>query len=338
MAWRGVQLDLADQPVLRPALADRAARRPSASAPSPRSDRTASPPHPTRMHRSAGVNKRKLTVAGCCATKMHVIVERRRGRGPRDRLDNWCAPVIYYWCAPVEERRTRKAPAGGTPLRPRASNLGVAMRLHGTAMPAGRDPAQDPAGPAMARGQVPGDNAAGPAAPRGWRSDGAVDERAAGPGSRVGSGSGPIGRGGPGPGTGRMRQDRPARWLTASMLALGVLAGAAAVVSFSAQYRMVFAAKDVAPVAALEAGDPGRGGADLRHAGDRAGAARQAGDPGTGAERRRRRHVGHDERAGRRARVAGPGDLGDAAGRLRAGLRHGDRRGPGLDDRPAEGH
>jgi hypothetical protein len=50
--------------------------------------------------------------------------------------------------------------------------------------------------------------------------------------------------------------DRPARWLTASMVALGVLAGASAVVSYAAQYRMVLAAKAVVPVAALEAGIP----------------------------------------------------------------------------------
>ena len=50
--------------------------------------------------------------------------------------------------------------------------------------------------------------------------------------------------------------DRPARWLTASMVALGVLAGASAVVSYAAQYRMVFVAKDIAAVAALEAGIP----------------------------------------------------------------------------------
>jgi hypothetical protein len=50
--------------------------------------------------------------------------------------------------------------------------------------------------------------------------------------------------------------DRPARWLTASMIALGVLAGASAVVSYAAQYQMVLAAKAVAPVAALEAGIP----------------------------------------------------------------------------------
>jgi len=50
--------------------------------------------------------------------------------------------------------------------------------------------------------------------------------------------------------------DRPAWWLTASMVALGVLAGASAVVSYAAQYRMVLAAKADAPVAAIEAGIP----------------------------------------------------------------------------------
>jgi len=48
----------------------------------------------------------------------------------------------------------------------------------------------------------------------------------------------------------------PARWLTASMVALGVLAVASAAVSYTAQYRLVLAAKGVAPVAALEAGIP----------------------------------------------------------------------------------
>ncbi len=40
------------------------------------------------------------------------------------------------------------------------------------------------------------------------------------------------------------------------MTSLGVLAIAAAAVSYSAQYRMVYAAKSVAPIAALEAGIP----------------------------------------------------------------------------------
>ena len=55
---------------------------------------------------------------------------------------------------------------------------------------------------------------------------------------------------------GGSESDRPARWLTASMVALGVLAGASAVVSYAAQYRLVLAAKAVVPVAALEAGIP----------------------------------------------------------------------------------
>jgi hypothetical protein len=63
-------------------------------------------------------------------------------------------------------------------------------------------------------------------------------------------------RGAPGPVAGGARPDRPGRWLMAAMLALGALAAAAAVVSFSAQYRMVLAAKSNVPVAALEAAIP----------------------------------------------------------------------------------
>jgi hypothetical protein len=61
---------------------------------------------------------------------------------------------------------------------------------------------------------------------------------------------------GDGPGLDRRVKDRPARWLTASMFSLAVLAAASATVSYAAQYRMVFAAKAVAPVAALEAAIP----------------------------------------------------------------------------------
>jgi len=57
------------------------------------------------------------------------------------------------------------------------------------------------------------------------------------------------------PGTGHAA-DWPARWLTASMVALGVLAAASATVSYAAQYQMVVTAKAVAPVAALEAAIP----------------------------------------------------------------------------------
>lgn len=67
-----------------------------------------------------------------------------------------------------------------------------------------------------------------------------------------GDGAGPDSRGS----AVRRAKDRPARWLTASMFSLAVLAAASATVSYAAQYRMVFAAKAVAPVAALEAAIP----------------------------------------------------------------------------------
>jgi hypothetical protein len=62
--------------------------------------------------------------------------------------------------------------------------------------------------------------------------------------------------GAPGAIAGGTRPDRAARWLTAAMLALAALAAAAAVVSFSAQYRMVLTAKSNISVAALEAAIP----------------------------------------------------------------------------------
>jgi hypothetical protein len=50
--------------------------------------------------------------------------------------------------------------------------------------------------------------------------------------------------------------DRSAAWLRSAMIGLGVLAGAAAAVSFTAQYRMVFAARRLAVIAGLEAAIP----------------------------------------------------------------------------------
>ena len=50
--------------------------------------------------------------------------------------------------------------------------------------------------------------------------------------------------------------DRSAGWLRNAVAGLGVLAGAAAVVSFTAQYRMIFAARRLAVVAGLEAAIP----------------------------------------------------------------------------------
>ncbi|MGO8883265.1 MAG: hypothetical protein ACLPUO_06990 [Streptosporangiaceae bacterium] len=54
----------------------------------------------------------------------------------------------------------------------------------------------------------------------------------------------------------RGMRDYPARWLTASMLALALLAAAAAAVSFSAQYQMVHDVKGIAAVAAMDAAIP----------------------------------------------------------------------------------
>jgi Protein of unknown function (DUF2637) len=51
-------------------------------------------------------------------------------------------------------------------------------------------------------------------------------------------------------------KDRAGLWLRNAMIALGLLALAAAVVSYAAQYHMVYAAKGVKVVAALEAGIP----------------------------------------------------------------------------------
>ncbi len=57
-------------------------------------------------------------------------------------------------------------------------------------------------------------------------------------------------------GGGGEQKDRAATWLRNAMIALGVLAAAAAVVSFAAQYQMVLTYKGVRVIAALEAGIP----------------------------------------------------------------------------------
>jgi hypothetical protein len=57
----------------------------------------------------------------------------------------------------------------------------------------------------------------------------------------------------------RTETDRAAGWLRNAMLALGLLAVAAAVVSWAAQYRMVYSARQSAGIAALEAAIPDAG-------------------------------------------------------------------------------
>ena len=59
----------------------------------------------------------------------------------------------------------------------------------------------------------------------------------------------PVGRAGPG-------RDRPGAWLQCAAGGLCVLAAAAAAVSFSAQYRLVYAARRLALIAGLEAAIP----------------------------------------------------------------------------------
>jgi Protein of unknown function (DUF2637) len=57
----------------------------------------------------------------------------------------------------------------------------------------------------------------------------------------------------------RTETDRATGWLRNAMLALGLLAVAAAVVSWAAQYRMVYSARQSAGIAALEAAIPDAG-------------------------------------------------------------------------------
>jgi hypothetical protein len=54
----------------------------------------------------------------------------------------------------------------------------------------------------------------------------------------------------------RTGPDRAVRWLRNAMIALAVLAGSAAVVSFAAQYQMVLSFRGARAIAALEAGIP----------------------------------------------------------------------------------
>ena len=147
----------------------------------------------------------------------------------------------------------------------------------------------------------------------------------AGPSAPQGPGAGKVsGTGWTSPG-----QDRSGLWLRNAAAGLCVLAAAAAAVSFTAQYRMVDATRHLPVVAALEAAHPGRRRPGLRLPGHRPGAAWPPGAPGPGAEPGldRRQRVHERDRGG--SRLAEPGHLGHAPGRLRPGERHLDRRRPG---------
>ena len=115
---------------------------------------------------------------------------------------------------------------------------------------------------------------------------------------------------------------------------LCVLAAAAAAVSFTAQYRLVYAARRLALIAGLEAAIPDAAalvfaclGVALALHGRQAIRARVLNVAVGGRERVHERDRG-------RAGLAEPRGLDDAPGRLRAGQRHADRRRPGLGDRP----
>ena len=130
------------------------------------------------------------------------------------------------------------------------------MRLHGNAIPAASDFASHAAGsrtaghPLQGRERQPAATTASLCSSAAWeRRNVTVDIRSRQRGDLARHDEDR-------PGANRSASERPARWLTVSMLALGVLAAAAAAVSYSAQYRMVFAAKAAAPVAALEAAIP----------------------------------------------------------------------------------
>ena len=110
--------------------------------------------------------------------------------------------------------------------------------------------------------------------------------------------------------------------------------------SFTAQYRLVYATRHLPVIAALEAAIPDAAalvfaclGIALALHGRRALRARTLNLASVGTSV----FMNVDRR---RARLAEPGHLGDAPGRLRPGQRHPDRRRPRLGDRPppAPGH
>ena len=136
----------------------------------------------------------------------------------------------------------------------------------------------------------------------------------------------------PAPGNGRQPApprppgDRSGLWLRNAAAGLCVLAAAAAVVSFTAQYRMVDATRHLPVVAALEAAIPDAAalvfaclGIALALHGRRAIRARALNLASVARQRVHERDRG-------RAGLAEPGHLGHAAGRLRPGQRHPHRR------------
>src|SRR5689334_21874944 len=161
---------------------------------------------------------------------------------PATQLDNWCAPAIY-WCAPVALTPQHNGPSGCQPAEAQGIGLGVAMQLQRTVMLAGQAWLPTASAEASALVAASGDGARGVSLGRrsGGRAQDAQGQptlRFAAPGSRLTGGGGA-----PGSGCGRAGRDGPRSWLAVSMVSLAVLAAAAAVVSYAAQYRMVLASK-----------------------------------------------------------------------------------------------
>ena len=93
----------------------------------------------------------------------------------------------------------------------------------------------------------------------------------------------------PGPVMPKPGRDRAGIWLYVAAAGLLALAAAAAAVSFSAQYRLVYAARRLAVGGRTGGGDPRRRRAGVRLPGRGAGAARPPRDPGPAAEHGRGR-------------------------------------------------
>src|SRR5262249_54963791 len=152
--------------------------------------------------------------------------------------------------------RQHNGPSGCQPAEAQGIGLGVAMQLQRTPVPAGQAWSPTASAEASALVAASGHSARGISLGRrsGGRAQDAQGQPTPGfpaPGSRQTESGGA-----PGSGCGRTGRDAPRRWLAVSMVSLAVLAAAAAVVSYAAQYRMVLAAKGSALVAALEAAIP----------------------------------------------------------------------------------
>ena len=134
-------------------------------------------------------------------------------------------------------------------------------------------------------------------------------------------------------------RDRAAAWLRVAMAALGLLAATAAAVSFQAQYVLVREVKTTAGevIAAMQAGDPGRGCAGVRGPGHCHGAVWPPGAAGPGGQRAVCRDLAGDERHSGRADAPGAGGVDHAGGAVCARQRHAHHGHPGARDRPAAG-